>query len=42
MASGWVNWKVFLDRAAALDRGPGKLVEVPLTTGALASSIESA
>jgi hypothetical protein len=24
----WVNWKEFLDRAAAFDRGPGKPVEV--------------
>jgi len=24
----WANWKVFLDRAAAFDRGPGKPVAV--------------
>jgi len=24
----WVNWKVFLDRDAASDRGPGKPVEL--------------
>jgi hypothetical protein len=28
MESVWVNWKVFLDRAAALDRSLGKPVEV--------------
>ena len=28
MDSVWVYCKVFLDRAAALDRGPGKSVEV--------------
>jgi len=39
----WVNCKVFLDRAAALDHGPGKRVEVPRAGhNTLTRSIESA
>ena len=41
MASGWVYCKVFLDRAAAFDRGPGKSVEVRSDHRTLAGSIES-
>ena len=41
MASGWVYWIEFLDRDAALDRVPGKSVEVWSYDQAPTHSIES-